>query len=36
MSGLTDALLVSNEIAYVNSIWDKVSQQRSARKADSD
>ena len=36
MSGLTDELLVSNEIAYVNGVWDKVSQHRNARKADSD
>ena len=36
MSGLTDELLVSNEITYVNGIWDRVSQHRNARKADSD
>lgn len=36
MSGLTDELLVKNEITYVNGIWDKVSQQRSARKAETD
>lgn len=36
MSGLTDELLVSNEISYVNGIWDRVSQHRNARKADSD
>ena len=36
MSGLTDELLVSNEIAYVNGVWDKVSQHRNSRKADSD
>ena len=36
MSGLTDELLLANEITYVNSVWDKVSQQRNARKADSD
>lgn len=32
MQGLTDELLLANEITYVNSIWDKVSQQRNARK----
>ena len=36
MGGLTDELLVANEIAYVNGIWDRVSQHRNARKADSD
>ncbi|MFO0116434.1 MAG: hypothetical protein ACK521_02025 [bacterium] len=36
MSGLSDELMVMNEITYVNGIWDKVSQQRNARKADSD
>jgi len=36
MSGLTDELLLENEIVYVNAIWDKVSQHRNARKADSD
>ena len=36
MSGLTDEDLLANEIAYVNAIWDKVSQHRNARKADSD
>ena len=36
MSGLTDQLLLENEITYVNAIWDKVSQHRSARKADAD
>ena len=36
MSGLTDELLLENEIVYVNSIWDKVSQHRNARNADSD
>lgn len=25
MSGLTDEMLLENEIAYVNTIWDKVS-----------
>lgn len=36
MGGLTDELLVANEISYVNGIWDRVSQHRNARKADSD
>lgn len=36
MSGLTDEHLLENEIAYVNTIWDKVSQHRSARNADSE
>ena len=36
MSGLTDELLLENEIAYVNSIWDKVSLHRSARNTDSE
>ena len=31
MTGLSDELLLENEIAYVNAIWDKVSQHRSAR-----
>ena len=36
MLGLSDELLLENEIAYVNAIWDKVSQHRSARLADSE
>jgi len=36
MTGLTDELLLENEITYVNQIWDKVSQHRSARNADSE
>ena len=32
MTGLTDELLLANEIAYVNSIWEKVNQHRQARK----
>lgn len=32
MAGLTDELLLANEISYVNSIWDKVTQHRNARK----
>lgn len=29
MSGLTDELLLANEIAYVNGVWEKVNQQRA-------
>ena len=36
MTGLSDDLLLENEIAYVNACWDKVSQHRSARNADSE
>ena len=36
MAGLSDELLLENEIAYVNAIWDKVSTHRSARNADSE
>jgi hypothetical protein len=36
MQGLTDELLLANEITYVNSIWDKVSQPRNARTEESD
>jgi len=36
MAGLSDDLLLENEIAYVNAIWDKVSQHRNARNADSE
>ena len=36
MGGLTEQLLLENEITYVNAIWDKVSQHRSARNADSE
>jgi hypothetical protein len=32
MGGLTDELLLANEIAYVNGIWEKVSLHRQARK----
>ena len=31
MEGLSDELLLANEIGYVNGVWDKVNQQRSAR-----
>ena len=36
MACLTDELLLANEIAYVNSIWEKVRQTRDMRKNDSD
>ena len=36
MTGLSDELLLENEIAYVNACWDKVSQHRNARNADSE
>ena len=29
MAGLTDQLLLENEIGYVNGVWEKVNQQRS-------
>ena len=32
MGGLTDHLLLANELAYVNGVWEKVSQHRDARK----
>ena len=32
MNGLSDELLLANEIAYVNGIWEKVSHHRQARK----
>ena len=32
MSGLTDELLLANEIAYVNGVWEKVASHREARK----
>ena len=32
MGGLTDELLLKNEIQYVNAVWEKVSQHRAARK----
>ena len=31
MSGLTDELLLANEITYVNGIWEKVGKQREMR-----
>lgn len=31
MNGLTDQLLLANEISYVNGIWEKVTQHRQAR-----
>ena len=36
MACLTDELLLANEIAYVNGIWEKVRQTRDMRKNDSD
>lgn len=32
MAGLSDELLLANEIAYVNGVWEKVSHHRQARK----
>jgi vesicle coat complex subunit len=32
MDGLTDELLLSNEISYVNGVWEKVSYHRDSRK----
>lgn len=32
MSGLSDELLLANEIGYVNGVWEKVNQQRAQRK----
>ena len=31
MGGLTDELLLANEIGYVNGVWEKVNHQRSNR-----
>ena len=31
MTGLTDELLLANEIGYVNGVWEKVSLQRKSR-----
>jgi len=36
MASLTDENLLANEITYLNGVWDKVSQHRSARKTDTD
>ena len=36
MGSLTDANLVANEISFLNGVWDKVSQHRTARKQDTD
>ena len=33
MSGLTDELLLANEIGYVNGVWEKVNVDRSKRNA---
>jgi Domain of unknown function (DUF4455) len=32
MAGLSDELMLKNEIAYVNGVWEKVSHHRQARK----
>ena len=32
MDGLSDELMLANEIAYVNGVWEKVSHHRQARK----
>lgn len=32
MTGINDTDLLANEIAYVNGIWEKVNNHRSARK----
>jgi hypothetical protein len=32
MGGLSDELLLANEITYVNGIWEKVSHHRQARR----
>jgi len=31
MEGLSDELLLANEIGYVNGVWEKVNNQRSLR-----
>lgn len=36
MNSLTDEKLLASELSYVNSVWEKCVQHRSARKADSD
>jgi hypothetical protein len=36
MDSLTDENLVSNEITFVNGVWDKVQQHRSSRRADAE
>lgn len=36
MQGLSDELLLANQIDYVNGIWEQVNSFREARKADSD
>ena len=36
MGSLSDDLLLVNEIAYVNEVWEKVNAHRVARKADTD
>ena len=34
MSGLSDELLLANEIGYVNGVWEKVNSQRRQRKSE--
>ena len=34
MEGLSDDLLLANEIGYVNGVWDKVNGQRSQRNSE--
>lgn len=36
MASLTDQALVSNEVTFVNGVWDKVQLHRTSRKADTD
>lgn len=34
MSGLSDDLLLANEVGYVNGIWEKCNKQRAERAAE--
>jgi hypothetical protein len=36
IESLTDTNLVSNEITFVNGVWDKIQQHRTSRKADTE
>lgn len=36
MASMTDYNLVTNEITFVNGVWDKVQQHRASRKSDSE
>lgn len=36
IASLTDKNLVSNEITFVNGVWDKIQQHRASRKADTE